>query len=114
MFGAGGLDAGFQVAQRGRLGLQLDRRLLDVARQPLALLAGLIALVEPEQVLPPRQLGDVVDLRTRFSRVSARRFSVSRRRSLYLVMPAASSRKARSSSGRASMMREIMPCSMMA
>jgi hypothetical protein len=29
-------------------------------------------------------------------------------------MPAASSRKARKSSGRASMMREIMPCSMMA
>ena len=40
--------------------------------------------------------------------------SVSRRRSLYLEMPAASSTKPRSSSGRASMTREIMPCSMMA
>jgi hypothetical protein len=40
--------------------------------------------------------------------------SVSRRRSLYLETPAASSRKKRSSSGFASMMREIMPCSMMA
>jgi hypothetical protein len=48
-----------------------------------------------------------------FARI-LQRFSVSRRRSLYLDTPAASSRKIRSSSGRASMMREIMPCPMIA
>ena len=37
--------------------------------------------------------------RVRFSRVSCRRFSVSRRRSLYFDTPAASSRNTRSSSG---------------
>ena len=42
------------------------------------------------------------------------RSSVSRRRSRYLETPAASSRNTRSSSGLASMMREIMPCSMIA
>ena len=52
--------------------------------------------------------------RVRFSRVSASRFSVSRRRSLYLETPAASSRNMRSSSGLASMIREIMPCPMIA
>ncbi len=52
--------------------------------------------------------------RDRFSRVSARRDSVSLRRSLYFETPAASSRKTRSSSGFASITREIMPCSMIA
>jgi len=50
------LDAGFQVAQAGRLGLQPGDGLLDVARQLLALVARFVALVEPEQVLPARQL----------------------------------------------------------
>ena len=44
----------------------------------------------------------------------ASRNSVSRRRSRYFETPAASSRNTRSSSGLASMMREIMPCSMIA
>ncbi|MNV50481.1 hypothetical protein D3C71_1424950 [compost metagenome] len=52
--------------------------------------------------------------RVRFSRVSDRRFSVSRRRSLYLETPAASSRNRRSSSGRLSMMRLMVPWPMMA
>ena len=52
--------------------------------------------------------------RERLSRVSARRPSVSLRRSLYFETPAASSRKTRSSSGFASMTREIIPCSMIA
>ena len=52
--------------------------------------------------------------RDRFSRVSAMRPSVSLRRSLYLETPAASSRNTRSSSGFASITREIIPCSMIA
>ena len=50
--------------------------------------------------------------RSRFSRVWRMRVSVSLRRSLYLEMPAASSRYTRRSSGRASMIWLIMPCSM--
>lgn len=46
-----------------------------------------------------RSVAQDVFHRARFSRVSARRFSVSRRRSLYLETPAASSRNRRSSSG---------------
>lgn len=52
--------------------------------------------------------------RSKFSRVCLIRFSVSRRRSLYFEMPAASSKNTRSSSGLASIKREIVPCSMMA
>ena len=46
--------------------------------------------------------------RVRFSRVSRKRSSVSRLRSLYLEMPAASSKNTRSSSGFASTIREIV------
>ena len=52
--------------------------------------------------------------RVRFSRVSFSRLAVSRRRSLYLDTPAASSRNSRSSSGLLSMMRLMVPCPMMA
>ena len=52
--------------------------------------------------------------RVKFSRVSDKRFSVSRRRSLYLETPAASSKNKRNSSGRDSMMRLIVPWPMMA
>jgi hypothetical protein len=52
--------------------------------------------------------------RSRFSSVRRMRDSVSRRRSLYLEIPAASSINTRSSSGLDSIRREIMPCSMIA
>src|SRR3546814_9450977 len=52
--------------------------------------------------------------RERFSRVCLIRDSVSLRRSLYFEMPAASSSHCRNSSGLASIIRETMPCSMIA
>ena len=53
-------------------------------------------------------------IRSRFSSARLIRFSVSRRRSLYFEMPAASSTNTRSSWGRASISREIISCSMIA
>jgi len=49
-------DAGFKIAQAGGFRFQPGDGLLDVARQPFTLIARLIAFVEPEQVLPARQL----------------------------------------------------------
>ena len=49
-------DTSLQVAQTGSLGFKLDPCLLNIAGQLLALVARLVALEEPEQVLPARQL----------------------------------------------------------
>jgi hypothetical protein len=133
------LKPGFGFAQRGVLRFKVDDRALDFARQAFALGLRLVAPQQPEQLLLARQLDRCIrgtagrlppalpgapsappssrrmsSTRVRFSRVSAMRFSVSLRRSLYLVTPAASSRKTRNSSGLASMMREIVPWPMMA
>jgi hypothetical protein len=129
---------GLDMAQLRGLGFEVDLRLVDRACVALLLCLGLALAQEPQQVLLlfafglqlrkrcatsawPSSLSRLLpssrrmsSTRVRFSRVSPRRFSVSRRRSLYLDTPAASSRKIRMSSGLASMIREIMPCPMMA
>src|SRR6266702_2946759 len=116
MVTAGLIELALDLPQPRRLRLELRRPALDVARVSLRFGIGFVAAQKPQQVLFERPLGRklVIPARARFSRVSARRCAVSRRRSLYLDTPAASSRNTRSSSGFASMIREIMPCSMMA
>ena len=133
------LDAALHGAQLGDVRLERGLARRDVARE-LVLLGGGIALAEqPQQALllvvarlqvavasgatsaccsslticasSSRRMSST---RVRLSRVSASRFSVSRRRSLYFETPAASSRNTRSSSGRASMMRLIIPWPMIA
>jgi hypothetical protein len=135
---ADGLQLGLDVAQLGHARLQRIGGLQHGQLDPLFLGGRVAVLEEPELVQLERALllqaavtgghlglllqlvevgvelaQDVLD-RVRFSRVSFSRFSVSRRRSLYLETPAASSRNRRSSSGRDSMMRLMVPWPMMA
>jgi hypothetical protein len=124
------------LAQLRHLGFERHLHLLHFVGVAVARLLGLAQPREREQVVVKRELrlqlvvarGDlgllreVLELRRelgadvadadRFSRVSSRRSSVSRRRSRYLDTPAASSRKTRSSSGFDVITREIIPCSM--
>ena len=127
---------GFAQARRFRL--EFDTELIDVARAAFTRTACFAFFLQPQQILRGAQLllqtviqrgdrglaaqvlelfvelePDVLDAQKVLD-VSASRNSVSRRRSRYFDTPAASSRKMRSSSGLASMMREIMPCSMIA
>jgi hypothetical protein len=135
---ADGLQLGLDVAQLGHARLQRVGGLQHGQLDPLFLGGRVAVLEEPELVQLERalllqaavtggHLGLLSSLsrlalssrrmsstRVRFSRVSFRRFSVSRRRSLYLETPAASSRNRRSSSGRDSMMRLMVPWPMMA
>ena len=137
--GANILELALGRAQFRHMAFKRGRPRLDVPDDLVTLGVGLAPSQQPQHLLllvvrrlhvaiPRRNFGlllelldlaiellqDVVDARQVLARVARSRFSVSRRRSLYFEMPAASSRKTRSSSGRASTMREIMPCSMMA
>ena len=129
----------FDFAQLRGLRFEVDLRLFDRALLALPLAAGFVLAQQPQQTLLLFAVGSAVpcsawrprpapssfsrfapssrtmsSTRVRFSRVSCRRFSVSRRRSLYFDTPAASSRNTRSSSGFASIRRAIMPCPMIA
>lgn len=133
---AAGFDACFGIALLGNQLLQACLFLIQLLAQalqptiqaavfqrlplgildPALFLQRLVLLGLPRLALQMRQLLAISSRRSlrrsRFSRVCRIRVSVSLRRSLYLEMPAASSRYTRRSSGRASMIWLIMPCSM--
>ncbi len=124
------LQLGFHIRRSwAGLGFQVDLGLLNGARMALLFGLGLALAQQPQQVLlflavglqrlealePPRPglpacrgwrrvRAGCLPRGSRFSRVSPRRFSVSRRRSLCPEHAAASSRKIRMSSGLASLM----------
>jgi hypothetical protein len=100
---------------RGVLLLRIPEEMLDQL-EPALVLAEFgrdfrlrVELLQLDAELDP----DVLDAGKVLARLRESRF-VSRRRSLYLETPAASSRKMRNSSGLASITREIIPCSMIA